>query len=182
MGISLAWISVRGKDKDSVLRELQFAAAEERGDLSDFPLAGSDEQDGAFIISALRCDHPIVRKQTLASLSNGCTIVAGSVEEHVMYSSAALWKNGKLDWSIEHQGDVSDDNMTVIGTPEGLDEIIRGLLQDDPEADYHFDVPLLMAKKLTGFKYDETDSCMDGKFQELRAVKPVGAKPWWKLW
>jgi len=165
-----------------VLEELGFEGTEERGDFHDFPLAGSDEQDGACIISALRCDHPIVRKKTLEVLSSQCAIVACSIEEHVNYSSVAFWKNGKLDWSIEHRGDEDPENLTVTGAPDGLEQILRELPKDDPEVDDYFDVPLLMARKLTGFRHDENHPILDGRFQALLAATPAGAKSWWKFW
>ena len=182
MGISLAWISVKGKIKDTVLQQLQLVATGEEGEFFRFPIAGKAQNDGALIITAMRCDHYIIQEKTLDILSEECTIIACSVEEHVNYSSVALWRNGTKNWSVEHRGDFSPGHLTVIGTPEGLDAIRHTLPKGEPEVDYYFDIPLLIARQLTGFKHDENQLGTDREFQELRPVSPVGAQPWWKFW
>lgn len=182
MGISLAWVSVRGKGTELVFHELHLVPNGKKGNFFDFPVAGINGVDGTCIITAMRCDHVIIQEETLKSLSKNCTLVACAVEEHVNYSYAAEWKNGEKDWSVEHQGDIAPDHLIVIGVPENLAALRDDMPKDDPEVDYYFDIPLLLAKELTGFKHDENWPGNDKEFQQLDFVNAKTKKPRWKFW
>jgi hypothetical protein len=53
----------------------------------------------------------------------------------------------------------------------------------DPYVDWHFEMPLALAKQVGGFRHDET-SGFDGGFEELTDTesKKAGGKPGWKFW
>lgn len=53
----------------------------------------------------------------------------------------------------------------------------------DAAVDLVFDVPLLLAKELTGFKHDEQPTVFERAptaFRDLSA--PMRGRPWWKVW
>lgn len=93
MGVSLAWIVMSGKERDTILDDLGLERTGEYGEFCDFALADRKGQGSAYIVTAMIHDHDIVADATLRSLSRDCQIVAGSVEEYVMDSrTLGAWR------------------------------------------------------------------------------------------
>lgn len=189
MGISLAWIGVRGLPYDRVLERLSLIPTERKAPYWDGQPCGKASADGWSLIAAARCDHRIIDPEQLAALSAGCDVIACSVEEHVMFSSAELWSNGVRVWQAMHEQDEGPDHLATEGTlPATFASIVEASLAEqkalgdpDDELDY-FEVPLNLAKSYTGFKHDEgSDIPGEDVFQVLDDGAPRSA-PWWKFW
>jgi hypothetical protein len=113
----------------------------------------------------------------------------------VMFASATFWRNGETLWRVEHHGDDEVTDLRVTGQPPEDFEPVRAELAakqaaEDPAAkhafDWYFEIPLLLACKLTGFKHDEDlPGTESGGFEILRADGSASAawsKPWWRFW
>jgi len=49
--------------------------------------------------------------------------------------------------------------------------------------DYYFEIPLVVAKSLVGFKHDEQNHSMQSEGEILEdLVAPPSRSSWWKLW
>lgn len=185
MGAALSWLAVKGKDRQSLLDELELKATGKKGEFFDYKLCGQTLESGEFLLITDNCDHPFQSTVGLARISAYCEVIACSIEEHVMYSMATAWKEGKELWCIEHRGgDKGRTDLTVTGTPpEGFKDAKQ---ENEGQADWYFEMPLALARELTGFKHDEVIKTLDGKYEQLvAAYEAEGAKakkPWWKFW
>lgn len=99
-----------------------------------------------------------------AQLSKTAPIIVCFIEEHTMFSLAMFLQNGEAVWSISHQGDGGDIfNLEKTGDLPGFaaeieaEQIGKQKAEGGRDAgvDYVFDVPLLIAKRVSGFKHDE---------------------------
>lgn len=186
MGVSLAWVGVRGLEHERVLERLSMTATERRAPSYGAEPCGNANANGWSLIAAGRCDHRIVAPKTLAALSVGCEVIACSIEEHVMFASTELWSNGARVWQVEHRGDDSEDHLATEGTlPATFDAIVEATLaeqaeQGDDGTDYYFEIPVLLAKSVTGYRYDEGSEPEPDMFYALEDGMP--RRPWWKVW
>ncbi|HEY1122925.1 MAG TPA: hypothetical protein VGE67_15040 [Haloferula sp.] len=84
------------------------------------------------------------------------------VEEHVMASGAAAWKNGKEIWSVDHESEKGIFHLDIKGTPpEALAGIARSSRAEQEaeggessDVDLTFDVPVALVESLVGFRHD----------------------------
>jgi len=193
MGVSLAWIGVQAMAAKDVQGALGLVETGASGSLYDFPIAGMALSNGCYLLTATPCDHAICSEPVLSGLSTKASIVACSIEEHVMFMSAALWRHGEAIWSVQHRGgDYGDTDLVVEGAlPENFAELRARCFAAQESAggngvDYVADIPLLLAKSIVGFKHDETNTEIDENFRALRQ-EPTGllaraTRPKWKFW
>jgi hypothetical protein len=169
MGYSLMWTAVRGKPPVAVLEALgltRTGRTNEDGVTSRYPFAWCQLEGGWVLVLAsagaaddLFMDEAGKSDRFLASLSVGCEVVACFVEEHVMVSRAAAWKDGGRWWDVKHDGQVGIDHLERVGTPpagaENDEAEARTHLANDPDpADYLFDVPVGFANAVVPYRYD----------------------------
>jgi|SRR5262245_33082771 len=186
MGVSIAWLAVKARDPEALFEELQVRPTGEPDEHYESSVCGS-ALDGWFLLIAKRCNHRIVSDAFLADFSRSRDVIACSVEEHVMFSSAARWRDGRCTWSIAHDAQQGMLNLSTSGEPpEAFPQIRAKLLAKqeseggtEAEIDFIFDIPLQVAKSIVGFKHDEntkwTDQATFEAYQDTR-------KPWWKFW
>jgi hypothetical protein len=195
MGYSLSWLASRDKAPGALQHELGCSGSGEFGDYPGFPLVGHMLPSGWYLLIANRCDHLIISDSTLSAISSDCAIVACSIEEHVMYSASSFWNEGKRGWKIEHQSERGLTDLKVLGDPPAEFQQIRQFCaekqateeESELSADWFFDIPLLVAKHLVGFKHDETTPGVgEGTFEILRigegGILARSTKPWWRFW
>ena len=144
---------------------------------------------GWYLLIARGCDHRMLSEQVLKTLSWRCRVIACSIEEHVKFSGAALWENGERVWSVSHQGDEDLHDLSAQGAlPEFFasvrDELLAKQAADggkDAGVDYVFEIPLEVARRITGFAHDSAASVEIDHFEALDSSSPT-AKAWWKVW
>lgn len=186
MGVSIAWLAVKTEDPGSLLGALQLRSTGEPDEHCESPVCGG-ALNGWFLLIAKRCNHRIASDGFLDEFSRGLEIVVCSIEEHVMFSSAAGWSDGQCRWSIAHDAQQGMLHLTASGQPpDSFDQIRSELLarQDaeggtEAEVDLVFDIPLQVARSIVGFKHDEntewTEQASFESYQDMR-------RPWWKFW
>jgi hypothetical protein len=187
MGYSIAWLAVQGKPLESLLAELGLRPTGRAGEFADHPMVGAAIEGGWHLLVAQGCDHRMISDRVLMTLSRGCRVIACSVEEHVMFSGAALWENGERVWSVSHQGDENLHDLSAQGAlPDFFASIRDELLAKqaaeggkDAGVDYIFEIPLELARRITGFAHDSAASVEIDHFEVLDTAP---AKPWWKVW
>ena len=90
----------------------------------------------------------------LGPLSRGTRMLRFAVEEHVMFTEAALWLNGREEWAVTGDMDVEEPVVATRGTPP--DELPRAeQLESRSDDPMPFNVPVLLIKLMTGWQYDE---------------------------
>lgn len=80
-----------------------------------------------------------------------------------MASSSELWTNGHRRWWISHEGIEGPKGLNFSGSLPDVFKNIKAEMEatqiknggDRADVDYIFEIPLLVAKALVGFKHDE---------------------------
>jgi len=187
MGYAISWLAVRGKDPGMVTSSLGLTPTGAKAEYGEAMFTARALPSGWFLLVINEAEHKYIKPEFLAALSNGCELVACSVEEHVMVCTSESWRSGTREWRIEHDAQQSIDHITTMGAlPNDYAAIERSFSKKQEEAggkkadtDYFFDVPLQTAKSIVGFKHDEDSGLENGSFEVLKGVV---SKPWWKLW
>jgi hypothetical protein len=199
MGYAISWLAVKDAAPEAVLQQLGLKATGETAYFGESLFTGCSLPTGWFLLVINQSEHRFVQTNALAALSAHRDVVACSVEEHVMYCTAELWRGGAQVWRIEHD---AQNGMSHIGKSGKLPDayrVIEGRFSKEQsqsggeksDTDYIFEIPMQTAKSVVGFKYDELGSD-DEDFSVFEAETPSppasgpasaqGAKPWWKLW
>jgi hypothetical protein len=187
MGYSLTWLACRGASLDAVLSCLSLNRTNEVSEYARAPIAAQPLSADWTLVVASGCGHRIGSEQMLAALSEGCEVVACSVEEHVNFASAQYWLGGSRAWHVEHSWEKSPQHLAVEGAPPSILESVRrereALQRVDDEVDYFFDIPLECAKHLTGFKHDEEHPGL--QYDSFVVLEPSRTttrnRSWWKF-
>ena len=185
----MSWVAVHGKDPRVVLDELGWRRTGEHEEIPESPTTCAPLRAGWFALIMVDRTDAYDGTVDLARLSKGAELVAGFVEEHVMFSGAVVWRDGSKAWSVEHDGQEGIGHLTVLGSPppelSGIIEAARSSQQAEDEADaevdFMFDVPVDIAQRIAGFRYDRSDA--DGvelQFEVLAEVPRARRAGWLK--
>lgn len=192
MGYSLSLLAVQCADPDRALSALGITRTGETCEYAREPLSGYALPGNWFLIVAKGCADPFLNPKTLSPLSEAFPVVACSIEEHVMFSSAEYWTGGTMVWRAEHVGENGPIHLKTEGVvPVDFEAMAAVHIKmqeaeggDKAGVDHYFDIPLNAAKSIIGFKHDEDVHGVDyDKFEVLRkAAKTKDRKSWWHFW
>lgn len=193
MGYSISWLAVHGKDAGAVKRELGLKGTGQYEEVPESPLLGAQLPGNWYLIFANRCDY--ADDTPLATLSQKCAVITCTVEEHIMFSSASSWRDGRLIWRIDHNAEEALEHLDAEGDlPEvfaSLRERLSAKQAQNVDADYSFDVPVEVAKAITGFRHDESEPSegferlLEPKGEAISIPKKKTLSPskkWWQIW
>jgi hypothetical protein len=154
MGASLSWFAFRGKTPEAVLRE--FGLKNVGKEYRKTPFCGGALPSGWYLVIHGR--HEFTNDE-MRRRSRGCEVVACFVEEHVMVSRSAMWRDGVHVWSVTHDTGEGEGHLDVQGEPPSIFNSIRERLtrqqEEDAGCDFIFDIPVNLAKEITGYSHDE---------------------------
>jgi hypothetical protein len=167
MGASLSWFAVRGKTPESILQEFGLKNVGKK--YRDTPFCGGPLPNNWFL---LILGHHEFTDTEAQRLSTGCEVVGCFVEEHVMVSRAAGWKDGKEIWSVTHNAEEDLLHLDVRGEmPDGFSAISDRLFKQQEDADgvdFIFDIPVTTAEQISGYRHDRRSDLILENF-----VKPT---------
>src|SRR5258708_35386443 len=104
MGYSLSLLAVQCSDPDAALSRLNIVRTGQSCEYACEQLTGHAMPQGWYLVVANRCDHRFLQAKVLGPLSQNYRVVACSIEEHVMFSSAEEWVAGAMVWRAVHAG------------------------------------------------------------------------------
>ncbi len=166
MGASLTWFAVRGKPSVAVLHD--FGLKNIGKEYCKAPYCGGSLPSGWYLV--IHGQHELTNDEA-RQVSRGCEVVACFVEEHVMVSRAAGWKDGKQIWSVTHDAQEGDGHLEVEGQPPAVFAAIRERLTKQQEeeggADFIFNIPVDLAKEMTGYSHEERPEIAFDNFVKL---------------
>lgn len=181
----MSWLAIRGKTKSAIHDELGLVSTNEYEEIPEYPICGAALPSDWYLV--VYNDEFFDDDRKLARLSHDSEIVRTFIEEHCMTSSTELWLNGKTTWSIIHEASEGIEHLEVSGTPPADFSDIRDSLfakqnqhseKDSWDVDYIFNVPVDMARSITGFCHDECLPELEGvRFECLQRKKQK--KRWW---
>ncbi len=162
MGFSLSWLGVKGVPPDVVLEALGLGGTGGRDEVPDAPLNGVELPGAWYLVIANRQPPEFFQESVLQRLSTIGEVVICFVEEHVMCSSATGWKHGRTMWSVLHDAQRDIEHLEAAGDLPSTFAAIRERLLASQQAaggrtanvDYIFEVPVVLAEALTGYRHD----------------------------
>jgi hypothetical protein len=183
MGWSLSWAAVKSADAQTVCSILGLRQTGKKEDIAESKVSGTALPTGWYVVVFNRTE---IKDSTLEKLSQAHEVIGCFVEEHVMCSSAAYWKNGQQIWRVFHNG--GDDGVEHLQTGGQMPAEFATICQqqltkqqaetvsnDELGVDHIFDLPLNLAKALTGFQHDDPASGLaDQAFEALESGKQSG--------
>lgn len=182
MGYSLSVLAVQCSDPDVALSRLNIVRTGQTCEYACEQLTGHAMPQGWYLVVANCCDHRFLQAKVLGPLSQNYRVVACSIEEHVMFSSAEEWVAGAMAWRAVHAGENGPIDLKTSGAlPPSFQSMANALAAKQEaedgktaEVDHYFDIPLNAAKAITGFKHDEKVPGLDyEKFDLLQDQKPL---------
>ena len=163
MGFSITWCGVRDGNAQKVLDQLGLSPTGETEEVPESLISTVTLDTGWRIIWYNEYECPFLRAEDLGVISNDQEVLMCLVEEHVMASSSELWRGGKRQGWISHEGEDGPGGLAAEGDLPDCFASIRHEMEDAQRAaggsaagvDYIFDIPLKVAQTLVGFKHDE---------------------------
>ncbi|TYL86003.1 hypothetical protein FXB40_42630 [Bradyrhizobium rifense] len=188
MGVSISLLFVRGRQIADILAGIDLATT---GEHRSAPL----NERGAFVMVALpsgfdliwsnTCDERRFSTNALADLSAGSEVIVLAVEEHVMFSQAEVWRDGRQIWALQHNGDVDATNLELSGDLPPLFDTLC-VEQKDLAVEHQdfFDIPVKLVADITGFRYDQNYDWETADTYTVLAVTASASatRPFWKFW
>jgi hypothetical protein len=172
MGFAITWYAVRETNAEDFLKQLELLPTGETEEFPESLISTAKLDTGWRILWYNEYNCPFLGEDELGKISENYDIMRVLVEEHVMASSSEMWLGGKCKWWLSHQGENGPKGLSVEGEPpESLPKIRSEMEQAQPAAggdkadvDHIFEIPLMIAQSIAGFKHDE--DCVD-QFQIL---------------
>jgi hypothetical protein len=155
----MSWLAVRGKHFASVLSELNLQPTGNYEEIPESPLTGMQLGDWFLVVAN---DFGFIERVDLGRLSGTAEVVTCALEEHVMISAAASYRDGNFTWSIRHESERGISHLDASGSlPSNYHAIRERQLKKQSDADgensgvdYVIDVPLILAEESTGFRIE----------------------------
>src|SRR5262245_58862117 len=187
MGYSLSWIAVKGRRPNSVREELSFRTTGKREEIPESEVSAVEMPGGWYLIVSNHTEQVASDAAMQRLSSSGCELVTCFVEEHVMFSSATGWRDGRKSWSIIHDSQRGIEHLETMGElPASYSSIRERLFAEQKEenirkagmrrplffrkvvsieemgCDYIFNIPVEVAHELTGYRHDRDIPEMTG--------------------
>lgn len=174
MGYAITWTAVRGLSAEAIRGRLGLRGTGKFDEVPEGAVHDADLPGGWRLVwwNRFDFDHAL----TMGATFPDAEVVACAVEEHVTWSGAAAWQNGRELWAVMHDASKGPNHLHVVGRlPPELDAICSDLLRQQREAgerndvNHVFDAPTRLAAELTGFRHD-TGPFPD-RFESLAPIK-----------
>jgi hypothetical protein len=155
-------MAVKGIAKQEALNRLHLRDTCEVDEANETPISGAQLPNGWFVVFMNDFTHPLTEDQNVLRLSRDCAVIGCQVEEHSMNSCAYYYENGEHRWTVTHEAARDIYNIDTFGTPPDLLSPVRAELvsrqekedKDNPEVDFIFDVPLVLAERICEYRHD----------------------------
>src|SRR5262245_28060817 len=128
MGFALAWLAIRGSNRDEVLSTMGLLGTGQHEEIPESDLVGASLPNGWYLVVA---NHfgPLESDDLAQRLSKRGETIACWVEEHTMFSMSCGFTKGREIWRVTHESDRGLTHLDVSGTPPpSFEEIRTGLL------------------------------------------------------
>ena len=159
MGWSLSWAAIKEAKATAVHSILGVKPTQRYEESPESDVTGVELPTGWYLVVFNRQE---IKDEVLKKLSMLGDTVYCFVEDHVMFSCAAGWRNGMRTWSLVHDCEKGIYHLAIGGVaPPSLKEIHNRLTSEQnvaggekADVDYIYDAPAELAKELTGFRHD----------------------------
>ena len=182
MGFAIAWCAVPEAEGDAFLNRLGLLDTGETEEIPESLIGVARLDSGWRLLWYNEYDCPFLGEEQRREHSKHHDLLFCLVEEHCMVSSSELWSGGSRKWWISHEGIDGPKGLDFSGDPPANFQQIKAEMEAEQEkqggtaadVDYIFEIPLLVAKALTGFKHDE--ACPHVINDEFKIMTREGSK------
>jgi len=190
MGFSLSWAAARGAAPEAIRDLLALRGTGTYENLPESEITGAALPGGWYLFVSQRDGLRLTDDAVMARVSALGEIVICYVEEHVMYSLATCWRDGRRVWSVSHDAQIGAEHLETQGEPPASYPAIRDRLRNEQVAaggkqadvDSIFEIPLELAYSLTGYRHDQDFPGLSKNAFEV--LTTTNSKPrqttWWK--
>jgi len=177
MGVCQSWIAIKGHSQQEVLAALGLRPTGGREDFAESPRSAALLPSGFYLVVFGRTE---LTASKLRQYSASLDLLFGFVEEHVMFSTVAAWRDSEELWSVVHDAQKGILHLEVNGSPPASFAAIRDRMiaeqkgedLENPEVDHIFDIPVQLGADLMGYRHDEeVRGLSDEAFEVLEPVK-----------
>ena len=186
----MSWVAVRGATPQAVHDALALRGTGTREEIPESDITGAELTGGWYMVASKRDGLRLTEEGALGRVSRVGESVVCCVEEHVMCSFGACWRDGHRVWSVYHDAQSSIESLEVEGEPPVAFAAIHDrLITQQAEAggkkarvDYIFDIPVELAHSLTGYRHDHVIPGMPkDAFEVLVSTRTTPKRrSWWK--
>lgn len=163
MGFAITWCAVPESAADKFLQRIGLTATGETEEVPESLIGVASLDTGWRLLWYNGYDCPFLGEAQRQELSASHDLLYCLVEEHCMASSSEMWSGGSRRWWISHEGIDGPKRLESSGDlPAIFSEVREGMEAqqlkeggEQADVDFIFEIPLLVAKSITGFKHDE---------------------------
>jgi hypothetical protein len=193
MGFAISWRAVPEAAADGFLERIGLIDTGETEEVPESLIGVARLDTGWRLLWYNEYGCPFLGESQRREHSHNHDLLYCLIEEHCMASSSELWSRGSRGWRISHEGIDGPKGLELSGAlPDHLQQIkteMEAMQKQEggekADVDYLFEIPLLVAKSIVGFKHDEVfphvvgnafkimkkDSQQDGFFWRLFGKK-----------
>lgn len=163
MGFAISWCAVPESSAEGFLQRIGLIETGETEEIPESLISVARLDTGWRLLWYNEYDCPFLGERERQEHSRHHDLLFCLVEEHCMASSAELWSAGSQKWWISHEGADGPKGLDFSGSLPDVFQKIKAEKEemqrkeggDQADVDYIFEIPLLVAKSLIGFKHDE---------------------------
>lgn len=163
MGFAITWCAVPEAEGDSFLNRLGLTDTGETEEIPESLIEVARLDSGWRLLWYNEYDCPFLREAQRREHPKHHDLLYCLVGEHWMASSSEQWSDGERKWWISHEGGDGPKGLDSAGELPAAFPQIKAEIEAEQEkaggleadVDYLFEIPLLVAKSITGFKHDE---------------------------
>lgn len=181
---------VESGDATAIARALGVERTGSKGTQSRGSLAGRPLGGDRYLLLAYSSGHPAFARRKLEALARFASFTFCGLEEHVMWSSAQRWEDGREAWSAAHHGEESVFDLRTNGElPVEFAALERAARERQAAeggatagVDLFFDLPIDLAHRFAGLEVDDAVfdadgfERLDGGWRERLSAMPLWAK------
>jgi hypothetical protein len=173
MGYSLLWAAVKSGKPEAIHSLLGLRATDVWEEIPESKTVGASLPTGWYLVSFNRKE---LGDHILTKLSSLGEVAYCFVEDHVMFTRASGWKDGKFLWSVTPDCEKGKNHLEIKGDAPASWKGVHAKLvskQDAEEEDvgHIYEAPAELANDLTGFRHDQ-----DNPRNEGQAIPGIGEK------
>jgi len=160
MGFHISWLAVRGKAENVVRKELGLIEAGQREFVPEAAIQGLDLGSGWYLLYFNSPGFPPRVEHAIPDVSRGAELVACVIDEYSMLSLAFGYSNGKSMWHVLHNAQKGKRHLETSGMLPAPYHAMRveqlaKQVAESRKTDNIFDVPVMLAHELTGYRHDQ---------------------------
>lgn len=162
MGSAYAWLAIKDASADEACEMLGLVRCGGAFDSPETEISGAAMPTGWYLIAVGSVMFDFFMDFSLEELSESHDVMNFDVEEHFMYFKLTYWRGGKNLWNVIHDGGDNVYHLQAEGElPVDFDSLRAEQLKNQNEAggeragvDHICEIPLELAHRITGFRYD----------------------------